>query len=401
MKTLKSVCDDLFKEVVFDKALVEKVYKWHIQFMNKGKEYLEFFTGNLIGVHVVRWPVRETQSWFAMIGVDMLDAEKALGEVETINQDFKIRSDALNIAFMYVIHRFSQEAKLDKKTRERAMFDVALTFFYRSLVIKQSNWFSFPADPKIAQAAYARLSNKFLLKQLKSWHKCMEYRANALLHEKRLAILTKFDDDIAITDLIAEGDRAIWGMYVNYNTCFYAAVAENDKIASVSATITDVDGVDKLREKVRHVDSAVNAMLHALHDSRTFIRMDMVAVVLEMNTNTSQRMLLQVLEWISAAYMDTKKHKLIDNFVKMTVVHSYHLVAEMGEGEAANMASTMMTLKNLYLSTRSTDPNLAKIRTLGADIIKQAAGKMNNSLLQATRTAVILYITLRAFSAAK
>jgi hypothetical protein len=61
----------------------------------------------------------------------------------------------------------------------------------------------------------------------------------------------------------------------------------------------------------------------------------------------------------------------------------------------------MVTLKNLYLSTRSTDPELLKIRKLGQELVKASAGKVNSSLEMATRSSLILYITLRAFVLSK
>ena len=112
-------------------------------------------------------------------------------------------------------------------------------------------------------------------------------------------------------------------------------------------------------------------------------------------------MLLQVLTWLSENYMTQQWHKKIDDFIKLTVVHSYHLVSDMGEAELGDLPSVLVTLKNLYLSTRSTDPELIKIRKLGEMLIKEAAGKVNPSLEMATRTSVILYITLRTFLTVK
>ena len=53
--------------------------------------------------------------------------------------------------------------------------------------------------------------------------------------------------------------------------------------------------------------------------------------------------------------------------------------------------------KNLYLSTRSTDEDLEKIRNIGEKIITASQDtKLSKSLLMSTRTALILYIIFRS-----
>ena len=89
-------------------------------------------------------------------------------------------------------------------------------------------------------------------------------------------------------------------------------------------------------------------------------------------------------------------HKDIDEWFQLIIVHSFHLLGEMNMTETRDYPTMLLTLKGLYLSTRSNDKDLTTIRKLGEKIIKGANGKINNSLALATRTACILYITLRA-----
>ena len=77
-------------------------------------------------------------------------------------------------------------------------------------------------------------------------------------------------------------------------------------------------------------------------------------------------------------------------------MHSFYLLNESGASEMKDYPSMLSSLKNLYLSTRSSDKELLEIRKLGDELIKAANGHVNNSLAMATRTATILYITLRA-----
>ncbi len=409
MTTLKETFDKLLVGVVIDAGLCHRLYRYHVDYLNQSKEYLEFFAGNQIGVQVVRFTIQHTKNFFQdVLKLDMLEVEREVRQVTTINHDFKISSDPMNLMLMYLIHRIGTSLKLKEKERERGMYDAALIFFYRCLVIRQSEWFHFTADPKIAQAAYARLSNKFLLKQLGSWKEVMDYRAKDLVGIKHankedskgsihIDNLLVFEDDLATVYAIGDSENRIRSMYKYYYREFDKAVTSKDMILSASSTIIDVEGIEKLRDRTRSVEQAIALLQNTIHDKNSFVKPEYVKIITDINANTSQRMLVSVLEWISENYTTTKHHKKLDEFIRTIMVHSYHLLNDMAPGETHDLAMVLVTLKNLYLSTRSTDPELAEIRQLGQTIIKEAAGKVNNSLEMATRTSVILYITLRGF----
>lgn len=404
IRTLKAALDELCKDVVFDTALINQVYKFHTRFLNQSQEYLSFFAGNLIGVHVVRWRVADTQRFMnEVLKLDHLHVEKEIDTVTTIDHSYPIESDALNLVLMYMIHRFISNPKLNDSQRQRGAYDVALIFFCRCLVIRQSDYFNFPADPHIAQAAYAELSNKFLIKQLGSWIKVLDYRASDLSSPRGIHYnsLLLFEDDDRVTYAIGDSENRIRELYKGYSHVFHNTYSTGGRIGTIASTIIDVEGVEKIREKSRHTDQAIMLIQSILPDVKSFVKLELVQIIVEINTNTSQRMLVQVLNWLSGRYMDTQWHRKVEEFIRLTIMHSYHLVDKMGVEEAADLASVLVTLKNLYLSTRSSDPELMKIRKLGETLIKQASGPVNPSLEMATRTSVILYITLRALIGVK
>lgn len=404
MITLKMVLDELMEGREVDKALIDRVYRYHINYLNQSREYLEFFAGNLLGVQVVRFTLKNIRDFFGdVLGLDVLEVERAIRTVTTIDHTRAISSDPMNLMIMYLIHRFLSSPKLSEKERIRGAYDAALIFFYRALAIRQSQWFHFAANRNIAQAAYARLSNKFLLKQLGSWKAVLEYRAKELINEEGIHYkqLVLFQDDDRISYAVGDSENRIKSMYKYYYREFAIAVNGSEMISTSSATIVDAENIEKLKEKFCSVDKAITLLRHALHDRQSFIKPELVKVITDINTNTSQRMLVSVLEWMSENSSSPANHAKIDDFTRLVVVHSYHLVNEMGAGELNDVPMVLVTLKNLYLSTRSRDVELTKIRKLGEAIVKQAAGKINSSLLMATRTSVILYLTLRTFAAMK
>ena len=399
MTTLLDVFDKHFETLSVDKKLIDAVYRYQVAFLNRDREHLAFFGSNLIGVHVIRFRVADTLKFYKDVcDVDYTHLEKDLRTVTTIVQEYKISSDPMNLTLMYLIHRILTSPKLTQVQRDRGAYDAALIFFYRAIAIRQSDYFHFPADPKIAQAAYAELSNKYLIKKVGSWRAVMEYRAKDLLDPKGLHRpgLVSFTDDAATAYAISDSENRIRDLYKNYYKVFHKAWSEGSRIQSSSATMVDAEGAEKLKEKVKSTEQYVSYIRQAVLDKHGFVRADLIKVITDINTNTSQRMLTATLNWLTDSYNDPKWHKKIDDWLALIVVHSFHLLNEVDSQDTRDYPTMLMTLKNLYLSTRSTDPELMKIRKLGDELIKAANGRVNNSLAMATRTACILYVTLRA-----
>ena len=111
------------------------------------------------------------------------------------------------------------------------------------------------------------------------------------------------------------------------------------------------------------------------------------------------RAVRSVLEWMSLGYSNPNTSKLVDDFVsKVAVQGAYYLANNIEPHKHRDLVYVLKTLKDLFLSTRSTDPDLMEIRKLGEKIVVSALGKLSTSLMMATRTAVIMYLCLRFIS---
>lgn len=396
--TIKACFDELCKDIDFNQKLIDKIYHFHISFLNQSKEYLDFFASNLIGVHNVRWRLKDTQAFYDIFNLDSLHVNAEVKKITTIDHSYIIAAEHLNLFMMYLIHRFSSNPKLNDKQKQRGAYDVSLVFFYRCICIRQSEWFHFLANPKVAQAAYAELSGKFLIKELGSWKAVMEYRARDLstgIHQKNLML---FEDDTETLYAVSDSENRIRKMYKEYYAVLDTVSRTGSMIATDTATVVDMEGIEKLKEKVHHVDQAYHFIQQTLHDKHSFVKDELISIIVEINSNTSRKMLNETLLWMSENYLGIKYHKKIDEFVRLIIVHSYHLMAEAGLTDLSDLASLLITLKNLYLSTRSTDRELKHIRDLGQELIRASAGRINSSLEMATRTSIILYVILRTFS---
>lgn len=401
-KTLLEVFNKIFSHVKFNQELAKNIYRFQVGFVNKNNEHMEFFGGNLLGVHVVRFTERDTTTFFNdVLDVDYLEIAEAIKEVDAINPEFKVSSDTLNLTCMYVIHRFLTTPSLDEARRTRAASDTALIFNYRCFTALLAHYFRYPVDPKTAQAVYMSLSQRFLIKKLGSWQEVFSYRATEFISKDGIwyTVLSTFTDDYGVVRAINDGQGRIRDMMKNITAEFKRVHGNGEKIGTTSNTIVDIDGNEVIRDRVHGPEMYMNYLISVLPDKNSFIKEELVSVIVKIVESIQSRNFKLTLEWFSK-HSNDEHRALVDNFVKMTLIYSIEYLSKHGYllRNSKDLVGIMSKLKGLYLSSRSTDDNLTQIRDDGRTIVRLACGHISEQAGASVRTGLILYICLRAFT---
>jgi hypothetical protein len=282
------------------------------------------------------------------------------------------------------------------------MYNTALLFFYRCISALMCHYFNrVPVDPATAEAAFARLNKKFLIKKLGSWAALMDFRAKDLIDNTSLHIkyLKSFSDDYAIVYAINNSQGAIRSIMKPYYREFKFVHDQGIRIGSTSSTMTDAEGKEVVKEKTKGLDSKIPVFLNMVSDRNSFINHDLISVIRDINRNTSVSAIETVLTWLSDSVTDPKQTALASTFISDVLIYSQSLITTKIEGvHPRDFANILMKLKNLYLSTRIDDAYVDAIRKNGEEIILRSFKRtnVNRSLILSTRTSVILYITLRS-----
>ncbi|HXQ35146.1 MAG TPA: hypothetical protein VN843_14115 [Anaerolineales bacterium] len=404
--TVISVLDHFFRNIKIDKRLGKLLYHFQTGYISSSREYVEFFGSNLLGVHVIRFKESDVLRFFnEVLKIEYLDLLDHINRTDTVKNvlvrkdgaRYKISGDIFNLTTMYLVHRCLGESSLEEKDRIWMAHNSALIFFYRAIAAILSAWFTYPSDPKIAQAAYANLSYKYLIKRLGSWHKVMDYRATELIEKNgtQYKKLLKLENDLDLVDVINDCANAIKDMLKNYYAEFDKVHTQGGKIGITQTTGFDVEGEEIIRSHVRHIDKSIALAKHYLMDQDAFIRDDYIRVISDINKNTSPRLIKETLLWISR-HASGSDYKLIDDTVTSIIVYSFYLIETRIEPHRIkDISYVLLQLKNLYLSSRSTDEELMEIRRSCDKILVKAHSSISTPLLLATRTAIILYITFR------
>lgn len=113
------------------------------------------------------------------------------------------------------------------------------------------------------------------------------------------------------------------------------------------------------------------------------------------------QMFRSTLSWISDTYGKGSEGKLeIDEIVAKLMNHllSYLYLNRNTMKNKSDISGLLSKMKGVYTSSRTTEETLLEIRDDMEGIVRRATKVKSGSAIAATRTGVMLYIVLRAFT---
>lgn len=392
--------DRVCGHVKFDVKLAQRIINFQVGFVNKNEDHVAFFGGVLTGVHVVRMTSTDMGNFFAdVLQINEIELEDELHALSAVVADRKVSGDVFNHACLWAVHKFLTSS-LPKEAAMRAAQAAALILQYRFLTSLLSWYFKHPADPEAASAAYARLTKKSAIKQFGSWHAVLEDRCKDFmppdgLHAKTL---TAYQDDLDIIYALNDNQGRIRSMMKHLMGELIAARNAGARVRSTSSTV-ELDGEGFWRDRTNGLSTYVQYIYRIVPDEHTFIKQEILGILSEAIHTAPPSQVHETLKWMSASFKTTRG-KMIDSFIQELLVHSFNYLAENRTvmRNTNDIAGLIMRLKGVYMSSRSSDPQLLRIRDVAEDITRRAISSRSTSVISAVKTAMMLYIVVRAFT---
>ena len=398
---LKKFFDTQLPNLIASKTLADRLLEFQIKFVTKNQDHMEFFGGNLTGVQVVRFTPADMDKFFIdVLEVDEDDIREGLYTLPVIHKDRKVASDAFNNICMYVIHLFLSDGRLPDKVKEQGAKSCALILLYRYITSQLYNGFKYPADPQVAVATYASLNNKFILKQLGSWNAVLEARAQDLIVPGKLhyQTLKQYFDDKKILYAITDSQGRIRDIFKNIYSKFML-IHERGQRTKSSSNVFNFEGEEFLKDKTKGLVIYINYINSIIEDKRSFVKEEIVQAVANIIHTAPPRLIEESLSWMSDNAKFTNQ-KEIREFIELTLVHSFNYLQNNRTvvSKTTDLLTLVVKLRGVYMSSRSTEEDLLKLRTLGEKILKKAINTKNSSIIASVRTALMLYIVIRAYA---
>lgn len=401
MESIKTTFEEECHDLVIDTKLAKRIAQFQANFRTKNEDHIAFFGGKLIGVHVVRFMDSDSDEWFQEVlgGIDDQITRDRLISLPAVNDKFHVSSDTFNLSCCWLLHAL-WSSHLDEETKSEAMVNVSLILQYKFITSLLYHYFKYPADKAVAEATYARLSYKFLIKNYDSWYSLLRFFSERLVAKDGLhrRAIQQMDHDDDVVRMVNDVQSRIRDMVKNIYKEFMNVHKQGIKIHSSSAVV-EFDGEEVLRDRVHGLQNYTRYVQSVVPDKGSFIRQELVAIIVKLMDSMNPRLFNECLEWMSANYQ-RQGAGIIEELLDDTLIHSFtYLQANTTLVRSTHdLPGILSKLRGTYTSSRSTDPTLLALREKAEKVAKLATSNKNSNTLAALRTGLLLYICLRTYT---
>lgn len=401
-RKVKSVFSEATEHLTFDKNLLKAIHGYAIYFVNKNPDHIAFFGGNLLGVHTIRFKEEDKDRWFDdVLDIDEYFLKDEFHSLEKINSEWKVSSDVFYLSCAGLLNKIYNSPDLSQKEKEEGMVDVLLIMQYKMITSIMFHMFPYPADPGVAAATYAALSMKFSLKVYGTWNKLLEARSRDVISHDSVHIktITDMDDDVAVIYLLSDIQTRLRHIVKVMKSVFENIRQTKGKFVSTNNIGLDIEGKTFIKDKSRAYNTYKRYLHETVSDKSSFVKLELVQIIGKAMHTMPESFLHDSLNYMVENYR-YRNDTLVENILDETLLHTIDYISSnknLNIGEH-DLAGLITKLKAVFMSSRSTDPTLLKIRTDIEKMVSKAIKSRNPSVIASVRTGVMLYIILRAFT---
>lgn len=401
MKTIKQVFDEHFNKIKFNKELYKEVYQFKMGFISKTEESIEFFGGNLIGVHVVKFTPADENRYLNLFDLDSSALTELVNQMDGVNKSFNVAGNPFNVVSPYLIHRFITSSYLGDKDKLGASTDVAMIMNIRFLTGLMNYYFRYPIDKETSEAIYAGLSFKYAIKQAGSWGTLLENRSKDSvekdsIHYKTLSLMK---DDAGVAYFITDSQGRLRDMMKNLYREFKQVKDDGSRISKKSSVDVGLDGVESFKDSIAGLAAYNKYLYNILPDRNSFIRSELINVVADLVPSLQEKQLVSLLEWLSLNYMDAK-YSYVTRLLDLSLVYSFNYTLSKVNilHNPQDLGYFLTTLRGGYLSSKSREEDLLELRELGDKVVKDSLKIKSKATVTTLRLSLFLYVCLRVYT---
>ena len=349
---------------------------------------------------------------FSLSGVAAGDIRKIIAEMSSVDKNFRVASDPMNIFLSYILHK-TANANLPKKVIHDTMFNLVMYLqykFFTSLV----NWrFRHRPDEATMVAMFENLTNKFDLKQYGTWGKLMEARAESFVEEGGLHwnTLKLFNDDAKILYFITDVQTRLRNQINIITSEFMETKARHDKIGSYSHVGTDDEGQKIVLSEAQGFDHMIASLYNDVLSVPRFMDANALAIVHGMFRGLPLAKLRAM--FIHFSELAVKQAKagqgqlvkneggvlvyvgaqiLIQNLIQKTYRYCINAKVDMNK-----VAAILKAVRDVYSSSRIQDEGVVQVRASVDVLIKSLIDNTRAATLAQYRIAFICFLVILSF----
>ena len=402
MATLKEIYDRQFEGVTFDRLMCLRIIEYTNRFLTKNSDHTEFFGGVFIGVNPIMFSEFDRESWYQdVLTVDETALKDDFKNATAVNPQFKVMSDPFNYTAFYVCHRLYNEQSIPLKLRHTAMvMSIVLLHatFLTSLLYHRFR--KYQASREVAQAAYNTLTMRFDIRRYGSWRQLLEARSEEILSLSGVygKYVKDFKPDDRLIGVLTTNQGRIRKLINNLFSVYDRVRLQGGKVKSQAATMVTTDGETILRDRINGYATYRRYLRRIAQEDKSFIKDELISITLGAIRNAEERSLRLALTYLSKN-IGKPGYEYLEELIDDTVVNVFNYLSTQRTTLRRNSLETIIaTIKIQLTAPRVSDPIVIKLRTLGDTLAKASIARKTPSVVVSTRTAVLMYLVLRALT---
>lgn len=396
--SIRGVYDHHCKELKIDTKFAKEIIRFDANFVTKNADHVNFFGSGLLGVYPIRWTDDERNRWLDdILQVDEIALKDDVFRLPTINPEHKVATDIVNLSFVYVIHRLTNEKTLPGPLKTEAIRSTIAIMHYKFLTSLMVRNFPYPADEAVAKATFNELSLKFDIKRLGSWGALIRNRAEENTKPSALHYhtFTTMRDDTAVQYMVSDIQTRIREVVKAQVIVFYRIRESNGKIVSTSSVLTTDDGIT-IKDVRRTFNQYHNYLMGVIAEPRDFVRKELFDVVMALNPSANPETTNQALKYLSVSYSDRKK-AYTKQLVEDLLIYTFNFIRTK-KIPTHDLKEIAIRLRAMFTGSRINDKTILELRELSDRVVYESLPKRTGAPISPERTAVMLYIVLRALT---
>lgn len=398
-QSIKQIIDDEGQHLKIDNKMLKAVRNYGQSFVNRNEDHVNFFSSNLLGVYPVRFRTGDKDEWFDdILEMDDSSVKARVVSLPHIDENWVRGTDPFNLTCLWLTHKI-YNADLSSRAAEQGMMDVLMVLHFKLISSIMAHYFPYPVDKQTAEAVYASLSKKFALKEHGSWYALIEARCQDIISKDSIHrnAIELFDDDDDIQRMITDIQGRLRAIVKKLWQKLDIIRQQDSKVMSIN-NVVEHDG-EELVKDVKRDYSPYRRYIHNVFQDRTrLIKDELVQVISRAMHTMPEQLLTDTLLYMVENY--ERSSVKVDEFIDEVVLHAFEfLTTHRADFARTNdLGSLIIKMRSVYMSSRSKDRSLMKMRKEGEKIVSKAVKSKNQSTIAAVRTGVMLYIVARTFT---
>ena len=393
-------------EVKLDRAFCMRVINYVTRFMNKNQDHSAFFGGVLLGVNPIRFHPADREQWYdevLRINDDLLQYDFL--KLDFIDPTHNVNSDSFNHIPAFLCRKLMEDTALPMNLRDETMIALFTMLHIKYMTSLLSRRFKYPAKREIAEATFMSLNYKWDIRRLGSWH--------ALIRDRCLSIIgpnTNYSPHIfggpgSLTDqwssrIVTDTQSRIREVIKKIYAVYIQVIKEGGRVITTSEIGMSTDGESFLKDKVNGFGTYLRYGKEVVTNEANFIRPELMGIVERaMADSMPEQPFEDTLKYICRNIAQQRMGHIDKMFEECLLYVFDQMQQDRTQIQRSNdLEGLILKVRAKLMASRSSDPRVLYLREVGEKIVADATGVKNKAVLAATRTGVMLYITLRTLT---